>query len=381
MCPTIADVCELTLDSLTIRTGCSSSLIGLHEACQAIYNGECTSAIVGGTNLIITPTMTVAMTEQGVLSPTGSCKSFDAKADGYARGEAINAVYIKKLSDAVRDGDPIRAVIRATATNCDGKTPGMACPSSESHESMIRRAYQVAQLREFSQTAFVECHGTGTAIGDPLETTAIANVFGHKGVFIGSVFISKYHCYLPSWLKHRRLNQTLAIQKAPPARQALSKQYWHWSIRLFHRISTFPNLIQRVSSPRFKLFVYYLLIRCMYSSIREGAGAAPTHTVARGSPRKSQRKLLRDWWGKRSCKFLMNIERSFLSGQGCRRFCRIIWHGAFCPKKSLLHRSTPSSACIFCKQPRLSSQDRSGLSTNSCIQPVLFGRPGAYPRS
>ena len=177
---------KLTHNSMTIRTGCSSSLIGLHEACQAIYSGECHSAIVAGTNLIMTPTMTIAMTEQGVLSPTGLCMTFDAKADGYARAEAINAVYIKKLSDAINDGDPIRAVIRATTTNCDGKTPGMACPSSESHELMIRRAYKVARL-PLSGTAFVECHGTGTAVGDPLETSAVANVFGRDGIFIGSV--------------------------------------------------------------------------------------------------------------------------------------------------------------------------------------------------
>lgn len=180
-------IIRLTLNSMTIRTGCSSALISLHEACQAIYNGECHSAIVAGTNLIITPTMTIAMTEQGVLSPTGFCKTFDAKADGYARGEAINAVYVKKLSDALRDGDPVRAVIRATAINCDGKTPGMACPSSESHESMMRRAYQVAQLPDLSKTAFIECHGTGTVVGDPLEAAAVANVFGHDGIFIGSV--------------------------------------------------------------------------------------------------------------------------------------------------------------------------------------------------
>ena len=181
---------------MTIRTGCSSSLIGLHEACQAIYNGDCASAVVGGTNLIISPTMTVAMTEQGVLSPTGQCKTFDAKADGYARGEAINAVYIKKLGDALRDGDPVRAVIRATATNCDGKTPGLACPSSESHEAIMRRAYRVAQLQEISQTAFVECHGTGTAVGDPLEAAAVAGIFSHQGVFIGSVSTQSKICIL-----------------------------------------------------------------------------------------------------------------------------------------------------------------------------------------
>jgi acyl transferase domain-containing protein len=172
---------------MKIRTGCSSSLIGLHEACQAIYSGECHSAVVAGTNLIITPTMTIAMTEQGVLSPTGMCKTFDAKVDGHARGEAINAVYIKKLSDALRDGDPVRAVIRATATNCEGKTAGMACLSSESQESMKRRAYHVAHLPDLSKTAFIQCYGTGTAIGDPLEIAAVAGVFGRHGIFIGSV--------------------------------------------------------------------------------------------------------------------------------------------------------------------------------------------------
>lgn len=140
-------------------------MIALHKAVRAIQTGDCESAIVAGTNLIFSPTMTIAMTEQGVLSPDGRCKTFDAAADGYARGEAINAILIKKLSDALRDNDPIRAVIRGTASNCDGKTPGMSMPSSETHEAMIRRAYREAQL-ELSQTPFIECHGTGTAVGD-----------------------------------------------------------------------------------------------------------------------------------------------------------------------------------------------------------------------
>lgn len=140
-------------------------MIGLFEAVQAVQAGDCRSAIVAGTNLILSPTMTVAMTEQGVLSPEGSCKTFDIAADGYGRGEAINAIHIKKLSDALRDNDPIRAVIRGIVSNCDGKTPGMSMPSSESHEAMIRRAYKEAQLDLF-QTPFIECHGTGTPIGD-----------------------------------------------------------------------------------------------------------------------------------------------------------------------------------------------------------------------
>ena len=145
---------------MVIRTACSSSLLGLHMACQALYNGECSSAIVGGTNLILSPTMTIAMTEQAVLSPTGSCKTFDADADGYARGEAINTIYVKKLSDAIKNGDPIRAVIKATAANADGKTPGIPSPSSEAHEALMRRAYEYAGIRDFSKTGFVECHGT-----------------------------------------------------------------------------------------------------------------------------------------------------------------------------------------------------------------------------
>lgn len=171
---------------MTIRTGCSAALVGLHEACVAIQRGDCTSAIVGGANLILAPNMTTAMTEQGVLSPDGSCKSFSADANGYGRGEAITAIFIKPLADALRDNNPIRAVIRATATNHDGKTPGLTHPNTEAHESMMRHAYKHAGL-EYGDTAFVECHGTGTPVGDPIEANAVARVFGDKGVYIGSV--------------------------------------------------------------------------------------------------------------------------------------------------------------------------------------------------
>lgn len=172
---------------MTVKAACSSSLVAIHEACAAIRNGDCEAALVGGTSIILTPTMTIAMTEQGVLSPHGISKSFDATADGFARGEAINAVYVKKLSDAVRDGDNIRAIIRGSATNSDGKTLGMTMPSSEAHEAVIRRAYAMAGIEDFSETAIVECHATGTPVGDPIETTAVANVFGKVGVMIGSV--------------------------------------------------------------------------------------------------------------------------------------------------------------------------------------------------
>jgi acyl transferase domain-containing protein len=172
---------------MTIRTACSSALVGLHEAFLAIQRGDCEAAIVGGSNLILAPAMTAFMTEKGVLSPQGSNKTFSADADGYARGEAITAVYFKPLDAALRDGNPIRAVITSTMSNHDGNTQGITYPSAETQEAMIRKAYQAAGITDFSQTAFVECHGTGTAVGDPIEVNAVARVFGEAGVFIGSV--------------------------------------------------------------------------------------------------------------------------------------------------------------------------------------------------
>ncbi|KAJ5142667.1 Fum1p [Penicillium bovifimosum] len=173
--------------SVTLQTGCSSSMVGLHEACQALYSGECDSAIVGGTNLIFAPTMTKTMSENMVLSPSGACRTFDEKADGYGRGEAVNAIYIKRLDDAIRNNDPVRAIIRSTTTNCDGRTPSITTPGSHTQERLVRKAYQKAGIQDISQTGFFECHGTGTIIGDTAETAAVAKLFQDKGIIIGSV--------------------------------------------------------------------------------------------------------------------------------------------------------------------------------------------------
>lgn len=126
------------------------------------------------------------MTALRTLSPDGSSKSFDASANGYARGEAVAALYVKRLDKAIRDRNPIRAVIRSSASNADGKTPGIAFPNPEAQEALIRQAYKMAGL-DLSQTALVECHGTGTAVGDPREVKVIANCFGENGIYIGSV--------------------------------------------------------------------------------------------------------------------------------------------------------------------------------------------------
>ncbi|KAL8848907.1 MAG: hypothetical protein Q9221_006065 [Calogaya cf. arnoldii] len=173
--------------SMTIRTACSSALTGLNDACAAMQRGVCEGAIVAGSTLIMAPGTTQSMTEKGILGPDGSCKTFSADANGYARGEAITAIYVKPLDAAIRDGNPVRAVIRAVMSNSDGKTQGITQPNPDAHETMIRKAYQLADITDFSKTAYFECHGTGTAVGDPIETGAVANIFGDRGIHITSV--------------------------------------------------------------------------------------------------------------------------------------------------------------------------------------------------
>ncbi|KAF4958908.1 hypothetical protein FSARC_10906 [Fusarium sarcochroum] len=178
---------DLRGPSMTIRTACSSALVSLNEACMAISKGDCDSAIVGGTSLILAPDLLTRLADQGIISPDGSCKTFSSEANGYARGEAIVAIYVKSLSAAIRDGNPIRSVISGAAANFDGKTNPLTSPSATAQEKLIRRAYSVAGISDVSKTAVFECHGTGTATGDPIETEAIAAVFGEQGIYLGSV--------------------------------------------------------------------------------------------------------------------------------------------------------------------------------------------------
>lgn len=126
------------------------------------------------------------MSEGMAVSPDGISKTFDAEANGYGRGEAVNAILIKNFDDAIRDGDPIRAVILSTAVNSDGRSHTITSPSAESQEQLIRRAYQKACILDPSKTAFVECHGTGTKRGDTTEASVVGRVF-EKGIYIGGV--------------------------------------------------------------------------------------------------------------------------------------------------------------------------------------------------
>ncbi|CAG8909895.1 unnamed protein product [Penicillium egyptiacum] len=178
---------DLLGPSMTIQTACSSSLVCLHEACQAIRSGECSSALVSGTSLIWSPTMTDAMTKNMVLSPSGISHTFDAEADGYGRGEAINCIYLKPLRDALRDNDAIRAVIRSTVSNHDGKTPILTQPCPISQEKLIRHAYQIAGIDAVHETPVFECHGTGTAVGDVIEASVVAKMTQGDATYITAV--------------------------------------------------------------------------------------------------------------------------------------------------------------------------------------------------
>ncbi|KAI1734273.1 PKSN polyketide synthase for alternapyrone biosynthesis [Xylaria scruposa] len=163
--------------SLTLDTACSSSLYALHLACQSLRLRETNMSLVAGVNLIINPNTSHQLTAMHMLSPEGISHTFDDRANGYGRGDGIGAMIVKRLSDAIRDGDTIRAVIRGSGVNADGKTPSVTQPSSAAQADLITQTYEDAGL-DMSETGYFECHGTGTPVGDPLELTAIAQTLG-----------------------------------------------------------------------------------------------------------------------------------------------------------------------------------------------------------
>ncbi|KAL0940386.1 polyketide synthase [Colletotrichum truncatum] len=182
---------DLRGPSVHIDTACSSSLFAVDMACQSLRAGECSTALVTGSSLILTPTFTHFLSNLGFLSPDSKCWAFDHRANGYARGEGFIALLLKPVAAALRDGDMIRSVIRASGSNQDGQTPSMTQPSPRAQEELIRHVYQQAKL-SFDKTRYVEAHGTGTPVGDPIEVKAIGSVFrGSRSttepLYIGSV--------------------------------------------------------------------------------------------------------------------------------------------------------------------------------------------------
>ncbi|KAI1140972.1 ketoacyl-synt-domain-containing protein [Hypoxylon sp. FL0543] len=177
--------------SMTIDTGCSASLVCVHNACQGLRNREIDIGLAGGAGLILTPNTMMPMTALNFLSPDGKCFAFDARANGYGRGEGIGIVVLKRLQDAIRDNDNIRGVIRGSSVNQDGRTPGITLPSSEAQLRNIKSVYKRAGL-SVDKTAYVECHGTGTQAGDFRELKAISDGFcgqrtSANPIYVGSI--------------------------------------------------------------------------------------------------------------------------------------------------------------------------------------------------
>lgn len=163
---------------MTIDTACSASMVAVDVACRYLDTLQADAMLVGGANLWLSPELNEeAGTMNVTQSASGKCHSFDAKADGYVKAEGINAVYLKRLEDAVRDRDPIRAVIRGTAVGASRRTVGIANPSPDAQSSCIRQAYKNAGISDFHATGFLECHGTGTVAGDKVEIQGAASVF------------------------------------------------------------------------------------------------------------------------------------------------------------------------------------------------------------
>ena len=160
--------------SLAMDTACSSALTAVHVACENLQSGSCTTALAGGVTVMITPDGFIGFSQAGMLSPDGKCKAFDASANGFVRGEGAGMVLLKPLSQAVKDGDPIHAVIIGSSLNQDGHTNGISLPSPEAQARLVRDACANAGI-DPAQVGFVEAHGTGTAVGDPIEATALAN--------------------------------------------------------------------------------------------------------------------------------------------------------------------------------------------------------------
>ncbi len=177
--------------NLAVDTACSSSLVALHLACRSLHAAECDQVLVGGTNVILSPSGYIMLSRLRALSPSGRCRTFSNSADGYVRAEGCGVLLLKRLSDAERDEDTILAVIRGTAVNQDGASNGFTAPNGKAQRQLIQDALADAGLKP-ADVDYVECHGTGTPLGDPIEVQALAEAYaqGRRSeapLFVGSV--------------------------------------------------------------------------------------------------------------------------------------------------------------------------------------------------
>ena len=253
---------DLRGPSWAVDTACSSSLVAVHQACQSLRQKECDLALAGGVNLILTPDLTITFSQARMLAADGRCKAFDADADGYVRGEGCGMVVLKRLSDAVRDGDNILALIRGSAVNQDGRTNGLTAPNGPAQQMVIREALHNAGVAP-SQIGYVEAHGTGTSLGDPIEVNSLIEVLmagrspgqscwigtvktniGHLEAAAGiagliKVVLSLQHGQIPPHLHLKKLNP-LITNKENPLLIPTGRQPWpNGKQRCFAGVSSF----------------------------------------------------------------------------------------------------------------------------------------------
>ena len=212
---------DLRGPSLTIDTACSSSLVAVHLACQSLRTGQSELAIAGGVNLLLSPVVTRSFDQAEAMSRTGACHAFDAAADGFVRGEGCGVAVLKRLSDALRDGNRVLAVVRGSAVNQDGRSNGLMAPNPAAQAAVLRAACADAGV-EPAQIDYVEAHGTGTLLGDPIEARALGAVYGrgrpeHDPLLIGAAKTNLGHLEAAAGIVGL-IKATLAVQRGeiPP---------------------------------------------------------------------------------------------------------------------------------------------------------------------
>ncbi|GGP81511.1 hypothetical protein GCM10010185_64360 [Saccharothrix coeruleofusca] len=216
--------------AIAVDTACSSSLVAIHLACQGLWSGETDLAVAGGVAVLTTPRTHLTAGRAGMLSPTGRCHTFDAAADGFVPGEGVGVVVLRRLSDALADGDHVHAVIRGSGINQDGATNGITAPSASSQERLIREVHDRFGI-DPAEIGLLEAHGTGTKLGDPIETEALVRAFGaadgSRGCALGSVKTNIGHTMSAAGvagllkivlsLRHRAIPPSLHYHRANPA--------------------------------------------------------------------------------------------------------------------------------------------------------------------
>jgi acyl transferase domain-containing protein/acyl-CoA synthetase (AMP-forming)/AMP-acid ligase II/pimeloyl-ACP methyl ester carboxylesterase len=249
---------DLKGPSLAVDTACSSSLVAVHLASQSLKTGECDQAIAGGVNLMLSPELTQTFSMAGMMAEDGRCKTFDAAADGYVRGEGCGVVILKRLEDAQRDGDRILAVIKGSAINQDGKSNGLTAPNGLAQQAVIRQALANAQITS-SEISYIESHGTGTSLGDPIEVNSLKTVLDNEreqSCYLGSLktnighleaaagiagliktVLSLKHQAIPPNLHFKQLNPLIDLSDTIVIPQQL--QPWHSTTTRYTGVSSF----------------------------------------------------------------------------------------------------------------------------------------------